>query len=284
MHTISPIASHTEQPILQSDPWQQWQALAALFGSPPTPSFAGESERAGSSSFAPGTDFAEHFNAAARAYLDGDTGTAAATPAEAARLFGDRLRDLFANQRPPWNFGTVANTAKGASPPDFSLNAPAFGATREHQLRWQRMTEAWQHLDEAQRRLQRLWSDALREAAATFAARLDQPPPAGGGAAVMRKLYDTWIDCAEGAYFRVAHSAPFCDALADSVNAGSQWQREFQAHIEHSAKLLDLPTRSEINTLLRRLRALEDQLRVARTQPKAHTTSAKKRPRRKAKL
>jgi hypothetical protein len=254
-----------------------------LFGSPPTPSFAGESGRAGSSSFAPGSNFAEHFKAAALAYLDGDTGTAAATPAESARLFGERLRDLFANQRPPWNFGTGATVANGASPPNFSVNSPALGATREHQLRWRRMTEAWQQLDEAQRRLLRLWSDALRDAAAAFAARLDQPPPAAGGAAVLRKLYDTWIDCAEDAYSRVAHSAPFCDALADSVNASSRWQREFQAHIEHSAKLFDLPTRSEINTLLRRLRALEDQLREARKQPTANTSSTKTRPRRKAK-
>lgn len=283
MHLISHIASHTEQPILQSDPGQQWQAFAALMGSPPGLSATAGSGAAGSSAFAHGADFAEQFKAAAFAYLDGVAQVAGASPAEAARLFSDRLRDFFATQRPPWNIGTGTNTATGASPADFSLSAPALGATREHQLRWQRMIDAWQHLDEAQRRLQRLWSDMLRDAATSFAARLNQAAPAVGDAATLRKIYDSWIDCAEDAYSRMAHSAAFCDALADSVNAGSRWQREFQAHVEHAAKLLDLPTRSEINTLLRRVRGLEDQLRAARTQPPAGTPSTEKRSRRKAK-
>ncbi len=87
-------------------------------------------------------------------------------------------------------------------------------------------------------------------------------PATAPSAAVLHQLYGTWIDCAEDAYSRAAHSEPFCTALAEYVNASSEWRKELQASVEHSAKLLDLPTRSEINTLTQRLIAVEHELRA----------------------
>ena len=185
---------------------------------------------------------------------------AAGPTAESARAFSDALRDLFA--QPPWNCGAPASAraeASGYSPGDFAI-----GASREQQLRWRRLSDAWAEFDEAQRRLQRLWMDALREAATAFSRQLGQPAACTMGPDVLHRLYDTWIDCAEEAYSEVAHSAPFCNAFADSVNAGSRWRRELQSIVEQSAKLLDLPTRSELNTVQQRLRAVEALLREAR--------------------
>ena len=143
----------------------------------------------------------------------------------------------------------------------FASEAPALGLTREHQQRAQRAAAAWGRMQEAQRRLQRLWSDTLSEAATAFAAQL-RSPSAPPDAAAFNRLYDTWIDCAEAAYARTAHSDAFCDALADYVNAASSWRLESNAGIEAWAKLLDLPTRSEINTLAQRLRSVEEQMRA----------------------
>jgi class III poly(R)-hydroxyalkanoic acid synthase PhaE subunit len=161
-------------------------------------------------------------------------------------------------------------------------NSPAFGPSREHQQRWQRTAEAWQRIDDARRRLQRLWSDALSEAATAFASRLGPPHAAPLSAEAVRKLYDLWIECAEEAYARAAHGDAFCEALSEFVNASSQWRREVQASIEHSAKMLDLPTRSEINTLTRRLRSVEEQLRAASKarRPRAPAGGAKRARRR----
>jgi len=86
-------------------------------------------------------------------------------------------------------------------------------------------------------------------------------PPASADPQALRRLYDQWIDCAEQAYARTAHGEDFCQAQAEWVNASSQWRQEQQVSIEQSLKWLDLPTRSEINTLTRRLRAVEAQLR-----------------------
>lgn len=231
--------------------------------------------------FAPFNEAAERFTAAARTFFDGAASASAPIAAEAARTFSDFLREQFAAFQQPWHpaFGPPA----GAGAPPSIADLPAFGATREHQQRWQRAADAWQHIQEAQRRLQRLWSDALREASVAFAARLGPPQPTvTTGAEALRKLYDLWIDCAEDAYARTAHGEAFCSALAELVNASSRLRSELQASMEHWAKSLDLPTRSEINTLARRLRSAEEQLRSARTPPvaaarKAPGTAARER-------
>ena len=260
---------------MQSDSWQQWQAYAALFtpGAPAPQAAAG-----GAPSSVPFADVAERFSAAARAYLDGATHASASSPSlnEAARAFSDHLRDIFADFQLPWSNASPGG-GFGSASSAFSPNSPALGVSREHQQRWQRIADAGRRMDDAQRRLQRLGADALREAAAAFAVRLGPAPPPAVSPEALRKLYDTWIDCAEDAYARAAHSESFCNALAEYVNASSECRRDLQAGIEHSAKFFDLPTRSELNTLNLRVKSLEEELRAARDRkPEAAKTKAAK--------
>ena len=264
---------------MDHDPWRQWQALAGLLSSA-NPASQARSARNSAFGFAPFIDAAERFTVAARTFLDGADNASVRAADEAARTFSDFLREHFADFQMPWSGGFGAADAQ----PALMTNSPALGPTREHQQRWQRTAEAWRRIDDAQRRLQRLWSDALREASTAFAARLGPPQATAVSAETMRKLYDMWIECAEEAYARAAHGDDFCKALSDFVNASSQWRRELQASIEHSAKLLDLPTRSEINTLMHRLKSVEEQLRAAsKTRKPRAPASGAKHARRRAK-
>jgi Poly(R)-hydroxyalkanoic acid synthase subunit (PHA_synth_III_E) len=251
---------------MEYDLWRQWQAFAA--GAPPgfTPgaaaSFGAGAAPAGAFGFAPFIDAAERFAAATRSFHDGTAGASAPAAAAAAQVFGNFLRDQFAD------FFKMSGGAQpwGAVPPggaEHPLPAefPALGLTREHQERAQRAAQAWRTMDDAQRRLQRLWSDTLREAASAFVARLGAAQSAPLTPETLNRLYDSWIDCAEESYARTAHSESFCDALADYVNASSHWRRESNAGAEFWAKVLDLPTRNEVNTLAQRLRALEERVR-----------------------
>ncbi|MGA2860272.1 MAG: poly(R)-hydroxyalkanoic acid synthase subunit PhaE [Steroidobacteraceae bacterium] len=260
---------------MPDDLWRQWQAFAALWA-PAAPGTQASSASDGSFGFAPFIDAAERFKAAAQTFLDGAASGSASAAAAAAQNLSDFLRDEFADARLPWNAGFGPGVGARAQRSSIS-DWPALGPMREHQQRWQRMTEAGRRIDDAQRRLQRLWSDALRQAAADFAARLQPPLSSAADAEALRKLYDTWIDCAEDAYARTAHSEAFCNAQAELVNAGSQWRQELQAGIEHWAKLLDLPTRSEINTLAQRLKSIEEQLRAA--VPAARAAAPRAKPR-----
>ena len=157
--------------------------------------------------------------------------------------------------RCPWSTADRRRTPRHrrAAPRTF----PALGATREHQQRG----SAWPRPGGASMRRS---ADCSACGPMRCAKRRDLHGAARAASAErsqrrrsLHTLYDTWIDCAEDAYARMAHGEAFCSALADYVNASSQWRRELQASIEYSAKLLDLPTRSEINALTQRLRALE---------------------------
>jgi len=221
------------------------------------PAGLARSARDATSGFAPFVDAAERYASAARRFMERAGGDAA--PAAGAGMFSDFLREQFADFPNGWSSMFPAGNSAGRT---FSFESPALGATREQQLRTQRMAEAARRIETAQHRLQLLWSDALRDAAINFATQLVPPStPTTLSATDLRKLYDDWIDCAEDAYARTAHTEAFCNSLAEFVNASSEWRREMQAQIEHWSKLLDLPTRAEINTLAQRLRAVEQQLR-----------------------
>ena len=227
------------------------------------------------SAFAPLIDSAARFTAAVRKYLaDTAQHAPASAAAEAARILSDFLReqsiDFF---QPPWSakFGSGLGSTL---PPAAMLDIPALGLTREHQQRWQRAADAGRRVADAQRRLQYLWSEALRKAAEAFAAGLAPPRQTAMSAEALRSLYDSWIGCAEAAYVRTAHSDAFCNALADFVNAGSQWRTEIQASMEHWAKSFDLPTRSELNSLTLRLKSVEEQLDAKRSGRKPRSTAS----------
>jgi polyhydroxyalkanoate synthase subunit PhaE len=196
------------------------------------------------------------FSDAARSYLSSGT---QASPQTAAQQFSDFLREQFATYSQPW-MGAQAAPAAAAPSPTLSTELPAFGVTREHQQRAQRMADALQRMNAAQRRLQRLWSDVLRDAAARYVSQLAPTQPPAATPDALRKLYDSWIDCAEEAYARIAHGEAFCQAQAEFANAASQWRLEQQTNIEHWSRFLDLPTRSEVNSLIRRLQVVEAQL------------------------
>lgn len=215
-----------------------------------------------------GTDSDTHTASDTRADSGTRTGTSAGTnggthtnrgTAAAAAAFIDALRDQFADVlRAQWSAGPA--WVPDGSPIPLMADAPSLGSTREHQERARRAAEACRRMQEAERRLQRSCADALLDAATAFASRLGAAPGGTLGAEALHALYDAWIDCAEDAYARVAHGEAFCDALAEHVNASSDWRREASAAVEQWSKWLDLPTRSEFNSLAERLRSLEQKL------------------------
>jgi hypothetical protein len=255
-----------------ADPWNIRQAFASLLGLGGAGPSAGGGFAAGSTQFAKLVDSSERFTAAARKYLEESLRAPGPAAAEAARTFGNFLREQSMEScLPPWNSafgGTIGDPAQATSPFDL----PAFGLGREHQQRAQRAAEAARRMADAQRRLQVLWFDVLRDAAAAFVAKLEPASPSAPTPEALRTLYDTWIDCAEEAYARIAHGESFCEAQAEFVNAGSAWRAECQASVEQWAKLLDLPTRSELSALGMRLADLE---RALRTKSRARPAGGK---------
>ena len=223
-------------------PWRDFAAAwdahgAALFAAAGTRIAAAAAARS-----VPYAAVAEAFSVAVRAAIDSASRGPAGASVPAIDQFGEFLRAQFG---------------------DLSAFA-MIGPQRLQQERWERMALASLQAQDAQARLMRLWSDALREAAGVFAARCVNSARAEIPANV---LYDEWIVCAEDAYARMAHTAAFCSARAALLNAQSRLRIELQALFERWCKELDLPTRSELNSVHRTLQTLR--LQLARTAAKS---------------
>lgn len=255
------------------DPWAAWRewARAAASFSPSAPTGMPGSATSWAAAF-------ERFAAEARSFLEQTSQSSAAAAAEAARRFSDHLRDQFEHTLPLWSAFT-APAGLAAAPPGATGGGPALGAAREHQQRAERLIDSLRRAQDAQQRLQRLWSDALREAAVAFSAKLGAEPRAALTPEGLQALYAAWIECAEQCYARIAHGSEFCRALADLVNATSDWRADMQASFELWAKTLDLPTRSELNSLNARLVALEGQLEARAARRAEHPAAKPRAPR-----
>ena len=96
-------------------------------------------------------------------------------------------------------------------------------------------------------------ADIAREAMQRFAARAQQEPALRDPAA----LYGAWVECAEEAYAARASREDYCEAQAGLVNALNALRLEQRTQFEEWARVLDLPTRAEVNALIRRVGVLE---------------------------
>jgi class III poly(R)-hydroxyalkanoic acid synthase PhaE subunit len=78
--------------------------------------------------------------------------------------------------------------------------------------------------------------------------------------AEIRELYDLWIECGEEAYADLARSDEYCGLQAALGNANVQLRAQQQKILERGLKHFDLPTRAELNSVHRELRALRERL------------------------
>ncbi len=90
-------------------------------------------------------------------------------------------------------------------------------------------------------------------------------------------VYDAWIDRAEEAYARVAHSEAFARLLADICNTLSAFKIERGKMLEAFARHMDWPSRAEVDSLHRQVRTLAAAL--AKTAAPAPPESVNSAPR-----
>jgi class III poly(R)-hydroxyalkanoic acid synthase PhaE subunit len=137
---------------------------------------------------------------------------------------------------------------------------PALGPSREYQETAARLLALSQQFQQRYAEFAQQNATIMQDAFQVMKKRLDAAPPAAKSPA---ELYDAWIDCAEGAYAQAAHSDSFARLLAELCNISSAIKVERGKLTEQIARHLDLPSRAEIDTLHRQVRALKDAIRAA---------------------
>src|SRR3984885_8133874 len=159
----------------------------------------------------------------------------------------------------PWK-DFVEKMGMGGFDPQTFPGIPALGLSREYQETAARLLELSKQFQQRYAEFAQQNAAIMQDAFQVMKKRLDAAPPAGKTPA---DLYDAWIDCAEGTYAQAAHSERFARLLAELCNISSAFKVERGKLTEQLARHLDLPSRAEVDTLHRQVRALNEAVRAA---------------------
>ena len=144
------------------------------------------------------------------------------------------------------------------------LGLPAFGLAREHQERWQALTQARLDYQEQTNAYNALMFKAAQRAYEVFESKLAERSEPGRQLQSARALFDLWIDAAEEAYAEIALSPEFRKVYGDLVNAQMRVRAGVQKEVEQLTGSLGMPTRTEVDAAHRKIAELERQLRRLR--------------------
>jgi class III poly(R)-hydroxyalkanoic acid synthase PhaE subunit len=133
------------------------------------------------------------------------------------------------------------------------LQAPAFGYAREHQEHYQKMMAAFVEYQEAMKQYNALILKSSARSFEIFEGKLAERAEPGRQIDSLRGLYDVWVDAAEEAYAEIALSEEFRKVYGDVVNTQMRVRSQIQAEVERVGVDLGMPTRTELNSVHKRL-------------------------------
>jgi polyhydroxyalkanoate synthase subunit PhaE len=144
------------------------------------------------------------------------------------------------------------------------LGMPAFGFSREHQERRQRLVRA--HVDYQQRvgAWNGLMGRAGQAALEVFERMLEQRAREGRMPDTARGLFDLWIDAAEQSWADIALSPEFREVHGALVDAQMRLRGGLQREAEQVAGQFGMPTRTEVDAAHRKITELQRELRRLR--------------------
>ncbi len=141
------------------------------------------------------------------------------------------------------------------------LQAPAFGFAREHQERFQKALVAFADYQEALKKYNDLMLQVSKRSFEILEGKLAECSEPGRQIDSMRGLYNLWVDAAEDAYAEVALSDEFSKVYGNLVNAQMRVRANLQAEAERLSAEMGMPTRTELDSVLRQLHELRRQSR-----------------------
>ncbi len=136
------------------------------------------------------------------------------------------------------------------------LQVQPLGLLREHQERRQAIARAMVALTEADARYRALLARALQRGIERFEEKLAARGENGTPVRSARELFDLWIDAGEEGFLEIASGEEFRRVYGELVNAQFRLRRLFQAELELACRALGMPTRSELDGVLRKLKEL----------------------------
>ncbi|MGH8212561.1 MAG: class III poly(R)-hydroxyalkanoic acid synthase subunit PhaE [Rhodanobacteraceae bacterium] len=141
------------------------------------------------------------------------------------------------------------------------MGLPAFGYLREHQEHYQKFAQAMLDQQQQTNRYTALLLRASARAFELFEDMLAARGEPGRQIDSVRALYDLWVDAAEDAYAEIALSDEFREVYGALVNAQMRVRKHVQEEVERVATDLGMPTRTEIDSMGKRLHEVRRELK-----------------------
>ncbi len=133
-----------------------------------------------------------------------------------------------------------------------ALSVPGLGYTREQQERVQRLARDLLCYHDALRAYKLAFAKTALSSLDSVQKRLHGVYRDGKKIESLRALYDMWVDASEEAYAKFAMSDEYQVVYGDLVNALMLVRKDLNVLVEHQYELMNIPTRSEIDTMQRR--------------------------------
>ncbi len=141
------------------------------------------------------------------------------------------------------------------------LKVPAFGVGREHQEHYQKTAIAFVEYSQALQNYNALMGKASQRGFELFEVKLTERGESLRSIESLRALYDLWVDAAEEAYAEIALSEEFAKVYGELANTQMRARAQVQAEVERVSTDLGMPTRSELNSLHKRVHDLRREVR-----------------------
>ncbi len=145
---------------------------------------------------------------------------------------------------------------------DKFLSVPGLGYTREGQEQLQQMARLMLDYQKAMQDYLdahgRLATDTLDRFYKNIVALTQQ----GQTITTLRQVYDLWVDCSEEAYSKFAMSPKFREIYSRMVNALMRVKQHARLLVDEALGAFNMPTRREMNTVLKRQQELRREIRA----------------------
>jgi len=150
--------------------------------------------------------------------------------------------------------GGIEMPGVGAAQEQFcrALSMPGLGYTREQQERMQELARHLLSYHDALRAYKLAFAKTALASLDSVQKRLQSMHEEGKKIESLRALYDMWVDASEDAYADFAMSDEYQVVYGDLVNALMQVRQDINQLAEQQYHLMNIPTRSEIDTMQHR--------------------------------
>ena len=197
-------------------------------------------------------------------------------------------------QNVPWFSAMNLPFAMGGFDATQPAQLPALGLGREWQEDFSKYHEMQAELAKAAREYAKQYEHYMQRVGERFKDALQEEDL---GELSFEKLGSIWIDCCESEFQEIASTKEYSVAYGGLINASMRLRKHANEMQEKTARLMNIPSREELNTLHQSNMALKQQLndmqahitaleaeisnlkKAARTKPPARRKTAPRKPR-----